>query len=479
MYLKINNGKIFFEVVNLSDKNKIVKYKSPMNFNIGVVIFFIIIIYVLFNIFSYFTKTHIAEYQVQQGTIASNYIYQGIIVRDETVEYAPQSGYINYYVKNASKVSVTDVICSIDTEGSISEEISASGTQKDALSTETISAISSEINTFVKDYNGNQFTESYTFYNNLNSEIAQSVNTNALADLSSKVNYAEGKNTFFKITSPEDGVIVYEVDGFEEYTIEDITTSEINYNTYKATHLFSNLEVTKKDPIYKRVNSEKWNVIVPITESLAKELNERTSLKIRFCKDDYTVDTACSIIKEEDRYYLNLSFIRGMVRYINDRFVDIEIIMSDDTGLKIPQSAITSKEFFTIPKKYFTVGGDSNNPGLLVKQNSNGEESVKLISPTLYFETDDFYYVDNEHISEGDIVLMSDSSSTYQVGTDKDSLVGVYNINKGYAVFKQINIIYENEAYAIVETKTSYGISLYDHIALNASEVKENQLTSK
>lgn len=450
-----------------------------MSFNIGVVIFFIIIIYVLFNIFSYFTKSHIAEYQVQQGTIASNYIYQGIIVRDETVEYSPQNGYINYYVKNASKVSVTDVIYSIDTVGTISKEISASGTEENALSKDTLSAVSSEISTFVKDYNPNQFTDSYTFFNNLNSEIAQNVNSAALADLSTEVNRAEGNNTFFKYCSPEDGVIVYEIDGFEDYTIEDIISTDINYNTYKANHLFSNTEVAKNDPVYKRVNSEKWNVIVPITESLAKELNERTSLKIRFCKDDYTVDTACSIMKGEDNYYLNLSLIRGMVRYINDRFVDIEIIMSDDTGLKIPQSAITSKEFFTIPKKYFTVGGDSSNPGLLVKQIVNGEESVKLISPTLYYETDEFYYIDNELVQEGDIVLMSDSSSTYTIGTDKGSLVGVYNINKGYAVFKQINIIYENEAYAIVETKTAYGISLYDHIALNADEITENQLTSK
>ena len=462
----------------MAEKNKIVKYRSPMNFNIGVVIFFIIIIYVLFNIFSYFTKTHIAEYQVQQGAIASNYIYQGIIVRDETVEYATQDGYINYYVKNASKVSVTDVVYSIDTVGSISREITSEA-ENSTLSTETLSAISSEIGTFKKDYNSNQFTDTYTFFNNLNSEVAQSVNLNALADLSSQVNKAEGNNTFFKMTSPEDGVIVYEIDGFEDYTIEDIVSSEINYNTYKSTHLFANTEVKKNDPVYKRVNSENWNVIIPITEKLAKELNERTSLKIRFCKDDYTVDTACNIIKNEDSYYLNLSLIRGMVRYINDRFVDIEIIMSDDTGLKIPQSAITSKEFFTVPKKYFTVGGDSSNPGLLVKQTIDGEDSVKLLSPTLYYETEDFYYIDNVLVSEGDVVLMSDSSSMYTIGTDKNSLVGVYNINKGYAVFKQINIIYENESYAIVETKTAYGISLYDHIALNAKEIKENQLTTK
>jgi len=470
---------LFFEVNILSDKNKIVKYSNPMNFNIGVVIFFIIIFYVLFNIFSYFTKTHIAEYQVQQGTIASNYIFQGIIIRDETIEYAPRKGFINYYVKNASKISVNDIVYSIDTEGTISNQISSSGEKENAISNETLTSLASGVNGFIKDYNGNKFSESYTFFNNLNSEIAQSINLNALANLSSKVNKAENNNTFYKYSSPEDGVIVYEVDGFEEYSIEDIISSEIDYSIYKEMHLFSKNQVEKNAPVYKRVNSENWNIIVPITEKLAKELNGRTSLKIRFCKDDYTVDTACSIVRKEDRYYINFSLIRGMVRYINDRFVDIEIIMSDDTGLKIPQSAITSKEFYTIPKKYFTLGGDSSNPGLLVKQKVNREESVKLIIPTLYYETDEFYYIDNELVSEGDIVLMSDSSSTYTIGTDKSSLVGVYNINKGYAVFKQINIIYENEAYAIIETKTAYGISLYDHIALNAAEVKENQLTSK
>ena len=104
---------------------------------------------------------------------------------------------------------------------------------------------------------------------------------------------------------------------------------------------------------------------------------------------------------------------------------------------------------------------------------------ITLVTPTLYYETEEYYYIDSEHVSEGDLILMSNSQKTYQIGTDKNSLIGVYNINKGYAVFKQINIIYENAEYAIVETKTSYGIALYDHIALDASEIKEHQLTSK
>lgn len=463
----------------MSKKKEIVKLNTFRNFNIGVVIFFIIIIYVLFNIFSYFTKTHIAEYQVQQGNIASNHIYQGIIVRDETVEYASKVGYINYYVKNASKVSVSDVIYSVDTTGAISKQIIASATNVNAISPDTLASISTEIDTFIGDYNSNKFSESYKFQNNLNTEVAQSVNLNALADLSSAVIDAQGKNTFFQFSSPEDGIIVYEIDGFENYTLEDITSSNFTYNNYKETHLFSNKTVNAGDPVYKRVNSEYWNIVVQIDDTLAKALRDKTAVHVRFCKDNFELDTACSLMKDHDNYYLNLSFNKGMIRYVNDRFIDIEIVMSDKTGLKIPQSAITSKEFFTIPKKYFTSNEEGGKPGLLLKKTKDGADSMTLVNPTLYYETEQFYYIDSEMVSEGDTIIMPDSSTSYIIGSDKDSLIGVYNINKGYAVFKQINIIYENEEYAIVETKTAYGIALYDHIALNASEIKENQLTTK
>ena len=165
-----------------------------------------------------------------------------------------------------------------------------------------------------------------------------------------------------------------------------------------------------------------------------------------------------------------------MIRYAEDRFVDVELVMKATTGLKIPVSAITSKEFFTVPKEFFTYETD----GLLVKNvdSDTGTQTMTQVFPTIYYATDDYYYIDSELISAGDIVLKPESSATYIIGTNTDSLVGVYNINKGYAIFQQINILYENEEYAIVETKTSYGISLYDHIALDASSIKENQLTS-
>ena len=56
------------------------------------------------------------------------------------------------------------------------------------------------------------------------------------------------------------------------------------------------------------------------------------------------------------------------------------------------------------------------------------------------------------------------------------SLQGVYNINRGYAVFRKVEILFQNQEYTIVNTGTNYGISLYDHIALDSSAIKENEI---
>ena len=460
----------------MAGKKKVVKFRNTMNFNIGFVVFFIIILYVLFNVYTYFTEIPIAKYKVTQGTIASNHTFQGIIYRDETVEYADKAGYINYYVKNASKVSVHDVVYSIDTTGGISKEISGLNYSDELLNTDFTSETSSNIKNFFSTYDAKKFSETYSFYDDLSSDILQMIHTFAMSDLSDEVKSAEG-TSFFKITSPSDGIIVYHVDGYEGKKVDNFTVADLETQNYKKHVLTTNVEVAQGDAVYKRINSEDWNIIVPIPENLTQELKEQGYMTIRFCKDDYTANVEYTVLKEEDNYYLNLFLQRAMIRYVNDRFIDVELLLHDDTGLKIPKSAITSKEFFTIPKEYFVQNKDSGARELTITELSTGES--ESVAPTIYFETETHYYVDSEKVNSGDVVALPDKTDIYTIGTEKDSLIGVYNVNKGYAVFKQINILYENEEYAIVSTKTAYGVALYDHIALDADTIKENQLIAK
>ena len=73
---------------------------------------------------------------------------------------------------------------------------------------------------------------------------------------------------------------------------------------------------------------------------------------------------------------------------------------------------------------------------------------------------------------------MKDGSTERFIVGDTAELEGVYNMNKGYAVFRKISIIDKNEDYCIIEKGTPYGIAQFDNIVENASKVSESQITA-
>lgn len=102
--------------------------------------------------------------------------------------------------------------------------------------------------------------------------------------------------------------------------------------------------------------------------------------------------------------------------------------------------------------------------------------------PTEIYRMDDQYcYInipteaETNALKLNEFILRESDGTAYRVGPVK-SLDGVYNINKGYCIFRQIVPIEQNADYMIVQENTEYGISVYDHIVLNAASVKEGQV---
>ena len=95
-----------------------------------------------------------------------------------------------------------------------------------------------------------------------------------------------------------------------------------------------------------------------------------------------------------------------------------------------------------------------------------------------YDEETGKYYVDATYLNTGDILHQLDSHAT-DVVRERATLTGVYNINKGYADFREISILYQNDEYAIVKSGTEYGLKVYDYIVLNAEYVNDQQFIKK
>ena len=167
-----------------------------------------------------------------------------------------------------------------------------------------------------------------------------------------------------------------------------------------------------------------------------------------------------------------------MVQFASDRYITFEVDSEKADGLKIPVTAVTEKNFYLIPLEYMAQGGDSSDTGFMKEVYSENGTSAEFVPVTIYYANEEYYYIetgDDAPLKAGDYVVKPDSQDRYQIGQTA-SLQGVYNINKGYAVFKQIEIIKSNDEYYSIKKGTNYGLSVYDHIVLDANTVYEGQL---
>lgn len=281
---------------------KILKYHTGFNLNIGFIVFFVIIIYVIFHIFTYFTSNPVSEYEVQQGTIATNNIYKGMIIREESVVYAEESGNLNYFVSNGSKVATSDVVYSVDTDGSIATQITGAQNDASAITDEAAGKIITDINSFSSGYNRRYFSKVYTFKNDLSAQLTQVLSQNALTSLADTISTAEANNTFYTYKPTAPGIVYYGIDGYEDVTTDSFTLDQYNNTNYEETDLTNNSTINQLDPVYKLITSENWNILINVPDNVAKSLNDKSVIKIRFCDDDYTTTVSFSLLKKDDAF---------------------------------------------------------------------------------------------------------------------------------------------------------------------------------
>jgi len=446
--------------------------RKVFSLNIGTIIFGAIFIYIIISILLYITANHVTSYQVTSGPLAKNETYTGLIVRTESVVTADTSGYVTYYARENSKVRKSGVVYGIGMTRQ------TAGTS--ALTDETLNRILSSMRKFSSNFSSKDYHDTYTFKYEMEGEILgnsilNAPDTSTLDEKSGTMTIGDQTVN----TAAADGVISYSTDGYENFDFSNITEDSLDEKAYVKTDLKTDSLVNAGDKIYKLVSSEEWSVIIPLTAKQIVQLDSDSKIKVKFLKDGTSQVGDLTILTMSDgKYYGKITFTNGMVRYIDDRFLDIELVTNKQTGLKIPASSVVNKTFYTIPDDYATVGGDSGNAGFLrLTTGKDGKETTEFVEATLYEHKDGKYYVDTSEFHAGDIILRAEENSDRFIVGDSATLEGVYSMNKGYAVFRKISIIDKNEEYCIVEKGTDYGIAQFDYIVLDSSQVKENEIT--
>ncbi len=458
------------------NRNKITKYRRPINLNIGMMVFAVILVYVVICVIMYFRTDHIVRYSVQEGSLTSNSIYKGIALRTEQVVTGQDAGYVNYFAREGERTAVGDLVYTVDETGRLSDYINAGSNGENSLSDSDLAELRTDITAFMHGFDQRYFDEVYNFRHNMESTAIKLANYNILENADA-LNDASGTVIINYRYAANSGIVLYSTDGYENLKLEDMTAELFDEETYERNYLVNNGLVAAGDPVYKLSTDEDWSVVIQVEKELADRLvNEEKYVEVRFLKNQYTAwGQAAAYTNEAGDTFVSLTFTNSMITFCTDRFLDIELLLDEETGLKIPNSAIVQKEFFIVPKAYVTKGGSNGNDGVLLETyNEEGEATTQFVETEIYEETETEYYLDDSTLRSGNYIVMPETGEKFAVSRT-GTLQGVYNINKGYADFKQISILYDNDEYSVVKSNTNYGLNVYDYIVLNADMVKDNE----
>lgn len=452
----------------------VIKYPKEKHLNIGIVIFGIIFVYLLATIIMYLTAPKVTVYEVRQGSILKDNAYTGLALREETVVYADSTGYVNFYAEDNSKVKVGTKIYTLSSQKLDFEQESVAETEKN-LSNEEKNALLLKIQSYNNQFQESDFSSTYHLKNEMQGSLNKITSQSKTDQINSLISSGAYSDLTVK-TAAKDGVLVCLTDGMEGLSLENVSREHFKKSNYKKKELSSNHEISAGEPVYKLVTNDKWNLLIEVSKETQTALEDKRTVKVNFKKDNQEMKAAISFLEQFDTPVVCLTLDNSMIRYINERYLDIELILEDESGLKIPKSAQVSKDFYVVPKSYLTVGGNNSKDGVMRKQtNSKGETITEFINVTVYYEEDEYIYLDPNAFEKGDVLIKPESMEIYEL-KDTRSLKGVYCINKGYAVFKQIQILCESDEYYIIEEGNSFGLSNYDHIALDSSNIKENDV---
>lgn len=431
---------------------------------IGVILFGVIFCYFIVMTILGFLRNRVETYEVLEGSLTENLTFTGFAVREETCVEATDPDSL-LLVQENEKIAKNDVLF-VDREA-----VSENDTIRADSEEETTKAAEA----FLFSFSDRNFSTVYSFKRellNIGASLYTSANPDTLIHNSAV------------ITSPCDGIISTAIDGYEGTTINDVMAPDFSWNVKKTEETSNSVKI---------VSSEEWYLVIPVTDKQVITLSNLTRAKVTFLSDGETEQAEVKWLRTDDgNSFLSLQFNSGLIRYLKDRFISVRIEEPGEKGLKVPASAIAKETFLVIPDRCLQLSGDSAAVHFMrIKRNADGSIAMdakgdavqEMITPRIYYkrsmEDGTYnYYVSTAVFSVGDILKIKDSSETYTL-EQTEELSGVYQVNNGYAVFKRVEILDNNDIWCLVKKGTSYGITQHDFIVYDSSKATDSMILTR
>ncbi|NLL71064.1 MAG: hypothetical protein GX238_08030 [Epulopiscium sp.] len=480
-------------------KKKKYKKAKQNRIYIGFFVFMSLLFYLFGSAWTLAKKPSIPLEIVTLGSIEQKYTAQGLILRNEQIILSPSEGVLNCFYAEGEKIGKNSSLGSIQNKeffsivkrqlAQVDQDIQKIQEERKEFLwfQKDINQLNDKISTTLLNQNQVIKEDFYAIYT-LKDQIQHYMDQRnqlfilepkgRLKDLvTEKMQYENQLQQNSRlISAPISGLISYQVDGFESVTKENITLEHFKTKP-DILQLNQGNEIQENKPILKIVEDTVWYISSLFPEEVAKEWEIGKQITLLFPEQNYfeipfIIDTIKPL---EENILVVFKSQDYMHLFLNQRFMDIQVLLEHYEGLKISNSSITQKTFLKIPKQCLIQSGKETGVIRIA-----GEESIFLPITITYEDEQSVYVPSNNELRQYDTLMIQKGGQQEKFTIEEiNSSYGVYIANQGFAKFKKIEILGENKDYTIIRTGTPYGVQIYDRVILDANQVKDNQFLHK
>ena len=493
---------------------KLVRRKRQgINYSVSIVsalFFSFILVYLFWNGVQFF-RPNVATEVVRMDTLEVQLYTTGIIVRDERVYRAPQSGTVISRVQDFDRVRDGDHIASIaDIDAVEVNRLALRDIEDQALSLHerrfhtAVDADVERINDGLRslmdrgmpNFSSMNIAEIYQLNERLfqQTEMRNQTIINSIRHVRQDIRREHDllqsvqELHMYDIIATSSGIISPLIDGLEEeFTPFDVmylsraeTLMDVDHRLITpATY------VQEGDPVFKVVGNT-WYVaaFMPAEEVAGFAIGQQRTI---FLESQYTgrfepvqmrvVHVYSSNLRE---VYIVFRSSRNILLFLNQRSVNIRTSDNVQSGLRIPVSAIATRVFVRVPISHLH-GYERNHFVMRFIGEGLGHERVNV---TVHNIVDGYANVlqETSGLGPGDTLAPFDLAYvSHLIHTEHIFLVhGVYRANIGVAEFRQILLEQElpEMGHVILNPARNRGLMQFDTIVTDAATVRDGDIVS-
>ena len=327
--------------------DNIIRVKKRKDVNIGIIVFLVILVYIVFYVYTFLTKNEIPLYEVQPGEIYVTSQCDGMILREEELVYTEIAGYLNYYYGEGSRVAKNSTVYSIDSNREMygllsgnADEIKLSGNDLANLK---------------------QLLQKTFIYSNDKTGIAEKkavvttgyqrlIDVMLLEELNQIVTSTGIISNFHVVATEKSGIISYMVDEYTDYTLQDVTAACFE-NKDSAGSLYSVDLIAANSPVYKIISGNTWSIIVHLNETLYGQLLGKENATF-YLDNKIKLSAPINCYRKGDDCFAEITLNKYLSNFTSKRFISVKFEVEHVEGLKIPETSVTWKDYYRIPEEY-------------------------------------------------------------------------------------------------------------------------------